>query len=179
MTRRAAAVLVALLVAGVPRAGVARGWHGGHGGHFHGHGFHGPSVFFGFGYYPFYDPYLGPYYYSPYYYPYPYPIYPAPYPALPGDVAEAPAPEAPPAQEPEEQASYGLVQLHGVPDGAEVDLDGRLWLRAQDIGQRWLALPEGTHTLKVRVKGAEPVERRIDVAAGRMQVVRFDVRAPA
>jgi hypothetical protein len=66
------------------------------------------------------------------------------------------------------------VQLRGVPDGADIDLDGRFWMQAQDLDQRWLALPQGTHTLVVRTKDAAPLERRVEVAAGRMQVVRFD-----
>jgi len=85
-----------------------------------------------------------------------------------------------PSQEPpddEEPASYGLVQLRGVPDGAEVDLDGRLWLRAQGLAQRWVALPEGKHTLTVRATGVTPVERRVDVFPGKQQVIRFEVRS--
>jgi len=58
-----------------------------------------------------------------------------------------------------------------------VDLDGRFWLRAEDLDQRWLALPHGAHTLVVRVEGAQPVERRIQVESGKTQVVRF--AAPA
>lgn len=174
MKRRAAALLVAVLAAGAPATAGAGRWHGGHYPRHHGHAFHrhGPSVFLGFGYYP---------YAVPYYYPYPYVIYPPPSPPPPGGGWGGPPPEEQPPEgrpeEPsgdEERATYGLVQLHGVPDGADVDLDGRFWLRARDLDQRWLALPEGTHTLVVRVQEGAPLERRVDVAAGRMQVVRFD-----
>jgi hypothetical protein len=63
--------------------------------------------------------------------------------------------------------------LRGVPDGAAVDLDGRFWLTAEDLDQRWLALPRGSHTLTVRVSGTRPIERRIEVKSGATQVVRF------
>ncbi len=77
--------------------------------------------------------------------------------------------------------SYGLVQLRGVPDGAAVDLDGRFWMTAAQLDRRWLALPHGRHVIAVYVEGKQPVERRVDVAAGRTHFVRFgpfaDVRA--
>ena len=73
----------------------------------------------------------------------------------------------------ERRASYGLVQLQGVRDGASVDLDGRFWLTAAALDRRWLALPEGTHTIAVRARGAKPVERRVDVKPGTTRVVRF------
>jgi len=169
------------------------GWHGGgwHGGGWHGGHFHGGTGFF-FGFSPFVAPYYYPYpYYSyPYpYYSYPYPYYsysypPPPY-AYPSEGPEAGAPpgeeaQAPPqddAAEEARQANYGLVQLRGVADGADVDLDGRFWLRAEELDNRWLALPRGAHTLVVRVEGAAPVERRIQVESGKTQVVRFTASA--
>ncbi len=99
-----------------------------------------------------------------------------------------PAPPEPPG-EPEASGppedplrwSYGLVQLRGVPDGAAVDLDGRFWMTAAQLDRRWLALPHGRHVIAVYVEGKQPVERRVDVAAGRTHFVRFgpfaDVRA--
>ncbi|HYV56530.1 MAG TPA: hypothetical protein VE911_03250, partial [Candidatus Nitrosopolaris sp.] len=169
------------------------GWHGGgwHGGHFH-HGF-GGGFFFGFS--PFVAPYYYPYpYYSYPYYSYPYPYYSDAYPYYPyppppyayqSEGSEAGAPPGEEAQAPTQeneaeaarQANYGLVQLRGVADGADVDLDGRFWLRAQELDTRWLALPRGSHTLVVHVEGAEPIERRIQVESGKTQVVRFS--APA
>src|SRR5438067_1084614 len=77
------------------------------------------------------------------------------------------------AREEAERASYGLVQLRGVPDGAAVDLDGRFWLKADGLDQRWLAVPHGEHTLAVRVRGSQPVERRVEVKPGKTSVVRF------
>ena len=172
--------------------------HGPSGGHhpfyghhpfFHSHG--GSRFFFDGGF--FFDPFF-PYYYSPYYYdPYydaPYPVYPPPDIGAEGgpppDVGAegGPPPEeegepraenAPPSSEEteSERASYGLVQLQGVPDGAAVDLDGRFWLTAKGLDQRWLAMPDGEHTLAVRVRGSEPVERRVEVKPGKTSVVRF------
>jgi len=149
-----------------------------------GHGFGGHRPFFhshprsrffidgGF----FFDPFFFPYYY-PYYAPYPVEPY------LPDDEGwSEPPPEAgsepraesqPPAREEAERASYGLVQLRGVPDGAAVDLDGRFWLKADGLDQRWLAVPHGEHTLAVRVRGSQPVERRVEVKPGKTSVVRF------
>lgn len=129
----------------------------------------------------FWDPFFYPYYY-PYYVPYPYPVYAyPPEPEEPG-WGSAPAPEAeegpraesgPATREDALRASYGLVQMRGVPDGASVELDGRFWLIAEKLDQRWLAVPYGEHTLRVQVRGAAPVERRITVASGKNQVVRF------
>ena len=154
--------------------GFHRGFHGG----FHGHG---PRVFFGGS--VFFDPFFyGPYYYPYYpYYPYPYPgyVYPPPpdytWSAPPPEEGEGQAEAPPPAESDEEasRATYGLIQLRGVPDGASVDLDGRFWLTAQHLDQRWLAVPRGEHTLTVRVRGSEPAERRIDVVEGKNQVIRF------
>ena len=149
-----------------------------------GHGFGGHRPFFhshprsrffidgGF----FFDPFFFPYYY-PYYAPYPVEPY------LPDDEGwSEPPPEGgsepraesePPAREEAERASYGLVQLRGVPDGAAVDLDGRFWLKADGLDQRWLAVPHGEHTLAVRVRGSQPVERRVEVKPGKTSVVRF------
>ncbi len=192
MTRRTGLALgvVFLLVigAGAPRAAM-RGGHGGgmHGGHaigprgggWHG-GWHGR-----FGFYAF------PLFYDPFYYPaYPY------YPYYPYDPTYAYPdylpPEAPPPQTEEQQgtsepggeyaeaapenpldASYGLVQLHGVPDGTAVDLDGKFWLKAEHLGARWLALPRGTHTVTVRKPGAPPAERQISMEPGKTRVVQF------
>jgi hypothetical protein len=132
------------------------------------------------GYYPYYYYPYGPYPY-PYAYPYayPYPVY-VPPPDDPGwgaPPADAPPParaeSRPPSPAAAPPASYGLVQLRGVPDGAAVDLDGRFWLTARALDGRWVALPDGEHTLAVRVEGAEPVVRRVDVRSGKTQVVRF------
>jgi len=124
----------------------------------------------------FFDPFFFPYYY-PYYAP--YPVYPYP----PDDESwSEPPPEAesepraesePPSREQPERASYGLVQLRGVPDGAAVDLDGRFWLRAEGLDQRWLAVPYGEHALAVRAHGSAAVERRVEVKPGKTSVVRF------
>jgi hypothetical protein len=73
----------------------------------------------------------------------------------------------------DDYSSYGLIQLRGVPDGATVDLDGRRWLDGRNLASRWLALPAGLHTIAVRADGYETFEQRIDVAAGRNQVVRI------
>jgi hypothetical protein len=140
----------------------------------------------------FFDPFFFPYYY-PYYVPYPYPAYDYPPPPedyewgapppeeAPGAEEERRAEAAPPGNEEETQrASYGLVQLRGIPDGASVDLDGRFWLTAQKLDERWLAMPRGEHTLAVRVRGFDPVERSVDVKPGKNQVVRFGpFRQPA
>ena len=182
MTRWLCAIAAAAVVLGMVGRADARG-HGGfhHGGSFHGHS--GARVFVGGGIFldPFYPyPYAYPY---PYYWPpYPYPAYGYPPPPPSEDPGWSTAQEEP-AGEPgrareadageERSASYGLVQLHGVRDGASVDLDGRFWLTAQALDGRWLALPEGTHTITVRVRGAKPIERRVDVRPGTTRVVRF------
>jgi hypothetical protein len=154
------------------------GWHhsgwGGHG--WHGHG---PHVFIDGGF--FFGAPLGwgwPYYYGDPYYPYPpayvYPPYGvAPYsyypPPPPPEGTEQEAESAPPeggASAPTAPATYGLVRLRGVRDGSSVDLDGRFWLTAERLDDRWLALPEGTHTITVRDGDAPPVTRQVTVNAG-------------
>ena len=72
----------------------------------------------------------------------------------------------------DEQSSSGLVQLRGVPDGPDGELDGRFWVRTRQLDQRWLALREGAHRVRVRVDGKEPVECGIQIAAGTSQVIR-------
>ena len=152
-------------------------------GSFHRHS--GSRFFFGFGF-PFvvdpffYYPYAYPYpYYAPYGYEYP----PPPPPEEPGYEAgqepqygaqsEAPPEESQPTPEDAERASYGLVQLRGVPDGASVDLDGRFWMKAERLENRWVALPRGPHTITVHVEGREPAEQQVDVEPGKTRVVRF------
>jgi hypothetical protein len=175
----AGSVLALLVLASASSAGA--GGHGGWRGHGRFHS-HGPRVFiggtFGFPLWPYYRPYYGPpYYASPYYaspYYIPYPVYPPP-PPPPADPGASASPDdqaAAAADDDARTATYGLVQLRGVPDGAAVDLDGRFWIEANDLDRRWLALPNGRHTLTVRVAGAEPVERTLDVTAGRTSVVR-------
>jgi hypothetical protein len=66
-----------------------------------------------------------------------------------------------------------LIQLRGVPDRATIDLDGRPWLDGRNLGNRWLAVPAGAHTISVRAEGYETFERSIDVSPGRNQVVRI------
>ncbi len=173
------------------------GWYG-HRGFFGprfvvGGGFLYGSPFFGW-------PYYWGYPYGAYPYPYPYPYggygygYPPPYdagaPDYPPPGTQAPAPDQssiPPAaaQLPSDQpglaaeadaaadddSSYGLIQLRGVPESATVDLDGRRWLDGRNLSGRWLALPAGFHTIAVRADGYEEYEQRIDVAAGRNRVV--------
>jgi hypothetical protein len=178
--RRAAALLLAaaLLASGPAIAGGGHG--GGHGGGGHGHGghhgwgggwHHGFNSGFGatFVYGPwFWDPYFFPY--APAYY---YPTYVPP----PDDVD---VPDAAPtgwstegdAENPLD-ASYGLIQLQGVPDGASVELDGRYWMGAARLGERWLALPRGRHTLTVRGTDGATQERLLDVAPGTTVVVQF------
>jgi hypothetical protein len=180
----AAAAALLLALGGAPALAVMHGGRGGgfHGGGFHGgwhggwHGFrgghfHGPHVFidgaFFFGAPYFYDPFFYDYYPYPPYYGY----YPPPPPPPPPPPDQEEEPEQEPAPEP--PASYGLVQLRGVPDGAAVDLDGRFWLTAAQLDQRWLGLPEGTHTITVRRAGRDTVSRQVDVSAGSTQVVDF------
>jgi len=188
---------VVLSLALVPGAG-ARGPHGGGGGGFQGHhggphGGFGPGFRHGFGH-PrtrvfiggsfFFDPFFyDPFYSYPYYVPYPYPAYVYPPPPEYGWSAPEPpggeeeeqerAENPPPTAEDAARATYGLVQLRGVPNGASVDLDGRFWLTAQGLDQRWLAVPRGEHTIAVRVRDADVVERRIEVKEGKNHVVRF------
>ncbi len=196
---RAAAAAFALLVLSVApmQARAARVGHSGGG--FRGHGgFHGPPPHFHPGFHPgfrpgfrshfgarvfiggaFWDPW---YYYPPYYAPAPYPYPPPP----PDDAGwSSPPPEEQtssaddqddreqPSDDDAARASYGLLQLHGIPDGAAVDLDGRFWMTAKRLDDRWLALPQGDHQLTVRVDGTTPVERSLNVTAGKTQVVRF------
>jgi hypothetical protein len=68
---------------------------------------------------------------------------------------------------------YGLVLLRHVSDGAAVALDGRFWLRAQSLDQRWLALPRGLHAITVRPPGGQPIARHVDVTPGKTLIVRF------
>jgi hypothetical protein len=172
-----------------PRGG---GWHGGHGGQggHHGH-HHGSSTFFfgsfgpywypgwGWPYRPYY-PYYG--YYYPYWGGYPYSYYPPPpnYPPAPYRVEDDEYPDVPEASAPpvdEAPASYGLIRLDGVPNGAAVELDGRFWLTADDLDDRWMALPAGEHRIAVTVGDAEPLVRTIRIVPGRSHVLKFDARA--
>jgi len=180
---------VALLLAVAVPAGAAHGGahsgsvHGGgyHGGVHHG-GFHhtGSHVFVGGG--VFFDPFWFGYPYS--YYPYPYayyPYYPYYYPESPYYPPPPPEEESGAGSGPPEggsmpaprAATYGLVQLRGVPDGAAVDLDDRFWLTADSLDDRWLALPEGRHTLTVRPRDGARLERSVDVKPGTTVVVQF------
>ena len=191
--RRFLGIAVVVVTPGSPAVVNAHphGFHGGGfgGGFGHGSGFHGSShshvffrggvffdpFFFPYSYpYPYYDPYYP--YYAPYYAPYPPPdAYPPPDDEgqPPPDAGGGSLAENAPPPEDSERASYGLVQLRGVPDGAAVDLDGRFWLTANGLDQRWLAIPDGEHTVAVRVRGARAVERSVDVKAGKPNVVRF------
>jgi PEGA domain len=146
--------------------------------------------YYGYGYYPYYG--YPPYWYPPYDASVPsYPSYPPP--ATQGAPDQSAIPPgggmdqgygaAPPPDQGyvadssvaagDDYSSYGLIQLRGVPDGASIDLDGRHWLDGRNLGDRWLALPAGAHTISVRAEGYETFERSIDVTAGRNQVVRI------
>lgn len=158
----------------------SHGWHGGGHGHFHHH--HGSDFFFfgSFGPYWYggwpYGPYAYPYsyYWYPYSYPYPYP--PGPYRVYddPDDRDESEESYSPPSDA--EPASYGLIRLDGVPDGASVELDGRFWLTANDLDERWLALPNGEHRIAVTVRDAQPIVRTIRIVPGKSHVLKFDAR---
>ena len=173
----AAAAVLAVTPALAEFHGGARGFHGPPA-----HGFHGrpPSFHHGSGGRVFlhvWGPLFPPW--SPYYAPYPVYAYPPP-PAPPDEGWSAPPPDGD-ADDEAPLASYGLVQLRGIPDGAVIDLDGRFWLTASQLERRWLALPEGEHRLTVRLEGAEPIDRSIEVRAGKTEVVRLGPfpRAPA
>jgi hypothetical protein len=187
---------------GAPPPGWHGGWYP-HGGYY-AHGYYphnrvfivpgGPGVFFGGGW-PYYG-YPYPYYY-PYSYPYPYYGYPTTYPPpasypggqyppdqqYPPDSGAPPPPDAgapPPPDEPEGSApppagsSYGYVQLHSVPEDATVDLDGRFWVDARQLDERWLPVTPGAHTITVRPRDGSPLDRRVDVPAGASQVISLD-----
>jgi hypothetical protein len=200
MTRACAAIVLSLLLA-VPMPAVARqggrgggggrqlsfpshggsrgGWHGWHGGSHHHH--HGSDFFFfgsiGPSWYPGwpYRPYLYPYPYYAYYYPYAYPYPPVPY-RVDDDDYDRDVPEESPPPVDTEPTSYGLIRLDGVPDGAAVELDGRFWLTADDLDERWMALPKGEHRIAVTVGDARPVVRTIRIVPGRSHVLKFDAR---
>jgi len=63
-----------------------------------------------------------------------------------------------------------------VPDGASVELDGRFWLTANDLDERWLALPNGEHRIAVTVRDAQPIVRTIHIVPGKSHVLKFDAR---
>lgn len=200
MSRSASAIALALLLAvatpvvardarGGGRGGVSfRGHGGGRGGHGGHHGHHGHHHGYGsrFSFYGSYGPYwypgwgwYRPYFYSYYpyypYYPYYYPAYtyPPPWAREPDD--EDTRSDLPPSDE-MDRASYGLLRLDGVRDGAAVELDGRFWLTAQDLDDRWLALPQGEHRIAVRVGEGELMERTVRIVPGRTHVLKFDTR---
>jgi hypothetical protein len=153
-------------------------WHGGGRHHLdrhrhHHHHFRGPRVFLYGGFGPYWYPGWG---YRPYFYPY-YPYYPAypypyPYAGVPYPVEDEPDDEPPPPED-ADTVSYGLIRLAGVPDGAEVELDGRFWLTAHDLDDRWLALPEGEHRLVVTREGRESIVRTVRIVPGRTHVLTF------
>ena len=153
-----------------------------------GGGFFYPSFAYTYPYYAYSYP---PAYYPGGYSAYPYPSYPS-YPppdyeggdyGQPPDVQTPPAPPQTVPPEPDAEApppsneygatsNYGLLQLLDVPDGAAVDLDQRPWVTSAGLGDRWLALPAGAHTITIRAAGYVPTERRIDIAGGQQQVLR-------
>ena len=166
------------------------GWHGGwHGGGYHPGYFRGggPHVFIGGGFgYPFFWP---SYYYGwgpawPYAYPYGYPYpYPGTYPESspppdtatqtpPSDVGTPPPDTAEAQGDSQDIGTYGLIQIRGVPDGGSVFLDGRFWLVAHGLDGRWLALPEGRHTITVRMTGYRESTTSVDVVPGSNRVVQ-------
>lgn len=178
--KRAALLLAAALLASSPAAaghgggghgGGGGGWHGHGGGGWHGHGWgggwHGYTDF-GFGY--------GPWFWDPYYFPYAAPYYPA-YAPPPDDTDVAPPESSGGSTEGDAEnpldASYGLIRLAGVPDGATVELDGRFWMQAARLGERWVALPRGKHSITVRGADGKARERRILVEPGTSVVVQF------
>ncbi len=131
----------------------------------------GPRAYFFFGApyfwdYPVYVPYPAPYYYA------------GPPPGSDWEDQDDSSPPPPSRREPPADpldASYGLVQLRDVPDGADVDLDGRFWMKAAKLSQRWLALPRGPHTIVVRPKRGQPIERRMEVTPGTVLTITFDL----
>jgi len=164
------------------------GWWGHAPGHpvfFHG----GPRVFVGGGFgFPFFWPSYSYGFGPAYAYPYPYGDYPYPYPGtyLPGypppdagtqsppPDAGSPTPEYSDAQaDAQDQGTYGLIQLRGVPDGASVYLDARFWFVAHSLGGRWLALPGGGHAITVRLTGYREVSANVEVVPGTNRVVEI------
>jgi len=182
--KRALAIVALVLALGAASSADAQrhggfSHHGSFGGRgFGGHRFNSHSRFFFDGGF-FFDPFFFPYYYYPYPY---YAPYAYPYPPPDDETWGEPPPEAesepraenaPPSREETEPSSYGLVQLRGVPDGAAVDLDGRFWLTAERLDERWLAVPHGEHTLVVHARGSRAVEQRVEVKPGKTSVVHF------
>jgi hypothetical protein len=142
----------------------------------HGHGPHvfiDGGFFFGFGAPLYWD--YGPSYFAPEdYLPPPPDVYPYYYPPPPPPSEEAAAPaEAAAPEEEGSPATYGLVQLRGVPDGTPVDLDGRFWLTAEQLDHRWLALPEGPHTIAIGSTDVPSAVRQFSVRSGTTLVVDF------
>lgn len=172
--KRAALLFAALLLAS--GSAIAGGGHGGGhgGGGSHGHGWGGGwhHHHSDFGATFFY----GPWFWDPYFFPYAPAYYPGYVP--PPDDTDAPPPESGgwstegDADDPLD-ASYGLVQLTGVPDGVTVELDGRHWMRAARLGERWLALPRGRHSITTRGADGKTQERRVDVEPGTKALVQF------
>jgi hypothetical protein len=176
---------------------------GGHGGGMAGHPAHGggswghaspghpvschrtPRVFIGGGFgFPFFWPaYSFGYDFGPAYpygddlsvYPFPGTYVPG-YP--PGDWGAQSTPTdagslTPDNAELQDDGSYGLVQLHGVPDGATVYLDGRFWLVAHGLDGRWLALAGGSHAIAVRLSGYQDASADVDIVPGSNRVVEI------
>jgi hypothetical protein len=180
--KRAALLLAAVLLASgsAIAAGGHGGGHGGGGGHGHGGGGHGHGHGWSGGWHHHSDFgatfFYGPWFWDPYFFPYAPAYYPGDIP--PPDDADVPPPESGgwstegDADNPLD-ASYGLIRLAGVPDGATVELDGRYWMQAARLSERWLALPRGRHSITTRGPGGATQERRIDVEPGTTAVVQF------
>lgn len=182
MTRAALAFVLCVTSSAMAGYGHGGGGHamgGGHGPGPSGHGWHGHPGGGGGWHHHHHPGFVGtfiydPWFWDPFFFPYAYPYYPA-YVPPPDDEA----PDEPAASSTEEdagdplEASYGLVQLRGVPEGASVELDGRYWLSAARLDERWLALPRGQHTITVRPDGGRVVERHVDVQPGTNAVVEF------
>ncbi len=154
--------------------GMGGGGHGHPGGGWHGHGgwgdWHHHS---GFGATFVYSPWF----WDPYFFPYAPAYYPA-YAPPPDDADYSPPPESggwstEAAADNPLDASYGLIRLEGVPDGTTIELDGRFWMQAARMSERWLALPRGRHSITTRGTDGASQERRVDIEPGTQVVVQF------
>ena len=169
MARHAGVVALAFVLGACPTPVLAAGHMSAGAGHHHRRSFVHPFVLFDPFFFPV--PYYAPYPYRPYDYP------PGDYPTELGWGTDEPLPSYAPVQEEgDDGRSYGLVQLQGVPDDSAVDLDGRFWLVAHHLEERWLALSAGVHALVVRAPGRDPIPLHVDVVAGTTRVLRFDAR---
>jgi hypothetical protein len=98
-------------------------------------------------------------------------------PLRPGEVSELPgAPgqmadewtsgRAEPTSEERLASPYGILVIRVQPPGAQILLDGEIWLGGDDQSELVIHVPEGWHELEVRHEGYQTFRTEIELSEG-------------